>query len=37
MTWKVGYDLIITGDRTMITQVRIKLGRVRVKLPLYTT
>jgi len=37
MKWRVGCDLNITEDRTVITQVRIKLGKVKVKLPLCTT
>jgi len=37
MKWKVGCDLNIAEDRTMITQVKINLGKVNVKLPLCKT
>jgi len=37
MKWKAGCDLKITEDWTMITQVRLKLGEVNVKLPLRKT
>jgi hypothetical protein len=37
MKWKVGCDLNITEYWTMVIQVRIKLGKVKVKLALQKT
>jgi len=37
MKWKVGCDLNITEYWTMVIQVRIKLGKVKVKLALHKT
>jgi len=36
MKWKVGCNLNTTEDRTVVTYVGIKLGKVKVKLPLCT-